>query len=273
MFGYLKPDFSLMGSDSKKTYKSIYCSICRVLKTQYRYKGVSCLNYETVFVALVALALSPNPCILTQTTCSISPLLPRKIVDTKNEFIFRAAILSYMYMYYKVVDNVIDEGTLIWNSVSKFMQKDMLKSQSYLRVGAETLRYSLDEINKMEQNLSDIESLSSTFGILYAEMAETVCLFRGKPFFYDTYQFFTAVGTWIYIMDAIDDMKKDEKNNNYNPIITYSSLNAATELLKRQLSIIKEISTTLPFNRYNALVIISIQSMEDKTLQLINNHA
>ena len=110
MFGYVKPDVKELLVKEYEFYKSTYCGICRSMKKHTGALSTVTITYDSVFLALVRMAYMPDSDLgSSMRRCVVHPLKKRCMLTDNSaiEYTARAfAILSY----YKMQDDLSDEG-------------------------------------------------------------------------------------------------------------------------------------------------------------------
>lgn len=213
MFGYItigKPELKFKEYD---IYRGYYCGLCRSLKQQFAQSSRLSLNYDLTFLGLFLTCLYEPKTISHEEKCILHPL--KKQLRYENACIDYAAKMSIVLSYLKCEDDWLDEKKISRRMYQKLLQKD------YLAIKKEMP----DKINKIEEALSQIQTLEKQPSSSLDEITKLFGQVMGLVFSYqddiwqsDLYAFGEALGCFIYLMDAYDDIKEDIKKDRFNPL-------------------------------------------------------
>ena len=123
--------------------------------------------------------------------------------------------MSVALSYYNLMDNWEDDHS----APSLIMAKRLRKryeavSERYPRQCA-AIHYCLTQLGKCERsNCQDIDQVSGHFGQLMAEVLDV----RRDMWSADLQEMGMALGKFIYLMDAYEDLRKDRRRHRYNPL-------------------------------------------------------
>ncbi|MCR5735341.1 MAG: DUF5685 family protein [Lachnospiraceae bacterium] len=215
MFGYIVVDQPELKFKEFAVYRSYYCGLCKCLKREHGPSGQLSLSNDMTFVIMLLTALyEPKE---TEKTVRCIPHPFEKHPARTNEYTEYAADMNVLLTYYKCMDDWKDEkkasrylyGNVLKGSVKKIEEKYPEKA-AYIK---ERLK-AIEEYENKNEPLIDLPS--GAFGDI---MAEILC-YRHDAWEKDLRELGFYLGKFIYIMDAYEDMEKDEKSGNYNPINT-----------------------------------------------------
>ncbi len=218
MFGYVKPVKAELLVKDYDFYAATYCGICRSMKKYTGNLSRVALTYDSVLLALVRMLFVPDSEISAKRhSCIAHPLKRRPMleINSATEYTARAfAVLSY----YKVMDDVKDEG------ISKRLliapSRPILK-RSAKRAGvpdiADVVREKLAAISVLEaEGCKSVDEPAQLFGELLGE------IFAGGIEGRDAVvlrRFGESLGRFIYAADAAEDYEEDRKEGKYNPYV------------------------------------------------------
>lgn len=234
MFGYIKPFKPELRIKEFEMYRAYYCSMCKSLGKSYGIFARFTLNYEFVFLAMLAASLKDETCETAQKRCPFNPL--KKCNFCKNqvdEFDF-AASAAMLLLYYKLLDNLRDEKGI--KALKYLSIKPMLKS-SYKKAKAKypQLDKLFSEYDEAQQKIEsagilDIDRASEPTAKMLGELFKMCSANENNKLALDRLGY--CMGRYIYILDAAADIEKDIKTNSYNPLKSRAD---ALDLAKRQL--------------------------------------
>ncbi len=213
MFGYViinKPEIKFREFDC---YRSYYCGLCQTLKKDYKRAGQITVSYDMTFLTMLLTSLYEPEDTLSDCRCIAHPL--EKHPTRTNEYTEYAAAMNILLAYYKSLDDWSDERKITKLLFSKRLYSRYSKILKKYPEKAKAIHTGLENIHNCEKaGDTDIDKVSGYFGKIMAELfvykedewAETL---RTMGFF---------LGKFIYLMDAYDDIEKDIKTGNYNPL-------------------------------------------------------
>lgn len=212
MFGYVVIDKPLMRIGDYNLFKSYYCGLCRELKKS----GLPArllLNYDCVFLYLLAVSLDDSEVMFKSGRCVASPF--RKKAFALNAHAAYAAAVNVLLGVNSLKDKRADDKSLAAGAGALFTSRAYKKAKKKYPELAEGIEKSLKELAKLEaEGEKDIDAAAHVFaGLLGA-------VFSGLPEDKEVlYQFGYSLGRWIYLADAYEDFEKDQKKGSYNPFI------------------------------------------------------
>ena len=216
MFGYVKPDVKELLVKEYEFYKSTYCGICRSMKKHTGALSTVTITYDSVFLALVRMAYMPDSDLgSSMRRCVVHPLKKRCMLTDNSaiEYTARAfAILSY----YKMQDDLSDEGLAKRMLVSA--TRPILataKKKATLEPLAEIVKNKLEKITQIEkEKRPSIDEPAELFGELLGEIFAYGLEGSDRLV---TYECGFHLGKFILLADAIDDYDSDVNSGKYNP--------------------------------------------------------
>ena len=213
MFGYVtinKPELKIKDFE---TYHAYYCGLCRELHKRYGRSGQLTLSYDMTFLSLLLSALyEPEEQHFTE-RCAVHPAHRHEAVVTRyTEY---AADMTLLLSWFNLEDNWRDDRDVKSRALAIALKKNVKKlSKQYPRQWKAVVKYMRDLKKAETENNPDLDAASGMTGDMLAEIF--VCdetdvwapVIRQMAFY---------LGKFIYLMDACDDLEKDEKNGSYNP--------------------------------------------------------
>ncbi len=221
MFGYVNVDRSEMLGKDFDTYKAIYCSLCKQLGKEYSFLARFILSYDCTFYAVVALALAEDCPGFCTGRCKFNPLKKCNYLNKGEEDLSKAAALSIITAYYKIIDNISDGSILeklvcyVLKPVFSIWHKKAKENYPQLEEAVATMSESQFEVEK-DRDCSIDKSADPTAKMLSSVMAE-LSADETDSKIYSTFGYF--LGKWIYLIDAANDYDDDLKRNSFNPYI------------------------------------------------------
>ena len=231
MFGYITVNQPELRFREFDLYRSYYCGLCRTLKRNYGISGQMTLSYDTTFLLFLLTQLYEPEDAEGTTRCAAHPL--EKHPTRTNEFTDYAAAVNVILSYYSCLDDWQDEKSLRKLLFSRLLRSGEARASAGLERKVETVTSRLAKLRGCEEaGETDIDLVSGLFGEILSELFapredEWASTLRRMGFY---------LGKFIYILDAYDDLEKDRKNGNYNPLMDDSAEEGFDERIRQILT-------------------------------------
>ncbi len=206
----------MLPKEEAERFRRIYCGLCHTLGERYGQVARFILNYDFTFLAI--LLSEGEECAGKHSRCMASPLRQREY-QTSTSAMELAADESVILAYWQLRDGVEDHdwlhGLKYWG-ISKILEPAYQKAAA-VRPGFDTCtREHLGILAQLErEQCASMDRAADAFaGLLEGAAEEVEDATRRRVL----RQLLYHLGRWVYLMDAADDLKKDAKNGNYNPI-------------------------------------------------------
>ena len=219
MFGYVKPDKPELKIKEFETYKAVYCSLCKTLGRQYGLFSRLMLTYDATFYCLLLKAVMQDaPDCAKAGRCRFNPLKKCNYIS-EDEILKKAAALSVIMFYYKILDNIKDSRLfkklfccLVYPYI-KIKFKKTLKNYSFFN---DIIYSSVEEQKTAESNPEcsvdmACDPSAKALGKIFAYNISDESLQR------ILYRVGYCIGRWVYLVDAFDDLENDLKTGSFNP--------------------------------------------------------
>ncbi len=217
MFGYVRPVREELKCKDFDRYRATYCGLCGTLRQRYGWIAPMFLNFDFTFLALL-LCKGETQFPVCRGRCHANPFL-KKTMCASNEALIAAADESVILTYWQLKDKVQDSS--VWKGIP-YRMLCLLLSPAYRKAARQRQAFDL-LVQKQLQSLAQLEGencqsldrAADTFAVLLQGAAiprEDVGEERAMK------ELLYHLGRWIYLIDALDDFKQDQKEGNYNPI-------------------------------------------------------
>ena len=134
----------------------------------------------------------------------------------ENEYSVYAAHMGILLTWYKLLDDWKDEKKMTAVVGIRAYHRAFEKARALYPGKDQKIRKYLGELSALEKAQStDIDRVAGTFGHLLGE----IFVIKDDLWREDLYRTGFYLGKFIYLMDAWDDLKKDEKTGNYNILL------------------------------------------------------
>ncbi len=218
MFGYVRPYREELKVRQLDDYQAMYCGLCHVMGRRHGFTARMLLNYDFVFLAMLLAPPEDRPATM-RCRCPARLGLRKKCACTVHDGLNAAADESVILSYWKLRDNVSDSG--FWKGLparvlSLLLRRGYRKAAAYRPDFDRQVRACLDELHVLERDKSpSLDRTADTFArILQGAALTTGDATRDRALG----QLLYHVGRWIYLVDALDDLKEDVADGRYNPI-------------------------------------------------------
>lgn len=218
MFGYVRPAKPELKVREWEAYSAVYCGLCHTLQHRYGLVPRFFLNYDFTFLAMLLSPGEQKPCTEGK-RCFVCPHRKKKVL-CPNEALELAADESVILTYHQLRDTAADSGGLK-AAAARFL--GLLLRPSYRKAAAycpefdRVVRENLARLSQLErEHCPSLDRPADAFAdILRAAAPNTGNAAEDRAMG----QLLYHVGRWIYLIDAWDDLEKDRKSGNYNPLL------------------------------------------------------
>lgn len=219
MFGYVKIYKPELKVREFELYRSAYCTVCKRLGKKYGHLMRFSLSYDFAFLAALGLSLSGECPDIKKSHCVYNPLKKCSYTEGCDSVFNLTCAASVIMLYYKLTDDVRDSGLLA--GLLRRIYRAAVKGK-YKRAVRD---YPAIEAVVANMNSTQIESESAHCGIDAAAEPTAVALGEICAMLTDDAvkkrileRIGYCVGKWVYLADALDDLEKDIKRGNFNPL-------------------------------------------------------
>ena len=213
MFGYIVIHKDELKVKDYNRYNSFYCGVCRSLRNNYGLPGQITLNYDMTFLAILLSGLYEDDTKTVMRHCVIHHV--KKHGEISNEYTDYAAAMNILLSYYKLKDNWDDDRSLKSNICAGLLKKAFKKAASKFPKQAGIIEDYISgqsECEKSHEN--NIDTVSSYTG----KMLGGIFAMKDDIWKEDLYRMGFFLGKFIYLMDAYEDLRKDQRRHRYNPL-------------------------------------------------------
>ncbi len=280
MFGYLNIQKDTLNDGQRGLWQTFMCGLCfSTKKLVGNIPRMTITNDVNCFNVLFHSILDVDVTIQHK-KCFSSPFKKRTVIAS-NDLTDKLALANVLLTYWNLHDDVVDgdKGKKIIANVFKKYHK---KAQPLVKELDDMIARRYQQLRDLEQSDCDsIDVVADSFAMLSQDFcsiilgdksndyAETLCYNLGK---------------WIYLIDALDDAKKDLKRNNYNPFVKCYNAQSIQELATHKeeinfvmytaLNRIAQSFNDLNLTKYTCLLKnILFDSIRNKTKQVLQDFA
>ena len=219
MFGYIYVNEQELKLKEYHTYRSFYCGLCHTLHERYGRTAQMMLNYDLTFLALLLTGLYEPETAASEHRCIPHPVKKHAFIE--NEAISYAADMCVLLSWQKLMDDWYDEKQMVKRAAAGLLKSGYEKAAAKYPRQAQAVEENIRLLHEAErQGSQDIDYVAGLTGKFLAE------LFVWKEDIWQddlrTMGFF--LGKFIYLMDALEDVKKDRKKGNYNLFLKHGDI-------------------------------------------------
>ena len=266
MFGYVRTVNAELKMKEYDLYRATYCGLCRSMGKCTGQCSRMTLNYDFVFLALTRYAIEPCPVKFKARRCLAHPIKKRDNME-RNVILDYCAGASAILNYQKLMDDLHDEKgakklrAILFRPFVAHSRKKALKKDPTLKELDEKVAIKLSELAKIETSKQiGVDVPAACFGDILGEiMAHGYDGMNRRIAF----ELGRHVGAWIYVADALDDMREDLKKGRYNPLLDLYGGRMPNE---EELTLIYDATKNKLFSAEAAFDLIEINDLAIKNI-------
>ncbi len=219
MLGYIRTHTPELRMRDYDCYRALYCGLCRHMGKCTGQCSRMTLSYDFVFLAAVRMVLTGETQKVKKARCLVHPLKKRNTVYDSPTLRY-CADASALLVYWKNRDDLADEkGLRKMRAIllSPFLSAAYRKAKKRHPQLNRSIQQRLSVLADYEKNgaaHSGADEPSALFGDLLSDIlsyglegsSARIASSMGS-----------AIGRWIYLIDAADDYEKDLKYHRFNP--------------------------------------------------------
>ncbi len=219
MFGYVKPFIPNLRVKDYELYKSVYCGLCRSMKSHTGGISRLTLSFDMTFFAMVRLALAKEDYNIRKRRCALHPIRKRPMMDD-NETLAYTSYVSALLSFYKLADTVSDEKGLKRMAARCAMPYAGRMKKRACRAGEEPhliIANAMETLAKLEKEACSVPDMpADVFGDMLGKLLAFG--FEGATAKI-AHEIGLHTGRWVYLTDAVFDYDEDKKSGSYNPFL------------------------------------------------------
>ena len=217
MFGYVMANLKELEKERRNRYSAVYCGICRSIRGQCSQVCRLGLSYDMAFLSMLLMSLYEPEESGGKHACALHPL--RNWTD--NEYVRYGADMNVALAYYNLLDDYEDEGKLSAKLLCGVFGKELDRIQKTYPRQCEAIAEVIRALNQLEkENCPNPDLPAGCFGKLMGEL-----LVYEEDLWADTLrQMGHSLGRFIYLMDAVIDLRGDITKNRFNPLRSHANI-------------------------------------------------
>jgi len=214
MFGYVTVNKDELKLKEWKLYHAYYCGLCHSLKEAAGTKARLTVSYDMTFLTMLLDDLYDCEKEEGECRCVVHPV--KKHTYVKSAASLYAAKMNLLLCYDNLLDDWRDDKNAASAMAAALLRRTRMQiAKEYPRQTRAVEQY-IEKLHACEEKRET--NLDVAAGLTGEMLAELFCWkedewqkdLRGLGFY---------LGKFIYLMDAFEDMEKDQKKGNYNPFL------------------------------------------------------
>jgi hypothetical protein len=280
MFGYVNIDKSKLTEGERGLWQTFMCGLCFSTKKFFKNTARLTVNNDINFFNVLLHSFGDVDVEIMNSRCFAHPLKKRTIV-TPTTLTDTLSIANVVLVYFNLYDDVVDGGSWKKRAAWRAFKGHYQRAKALLpELDGVVGRY-YEELRTLEKANSDsIDRVCHPFSQLTKEFSRIV---TGERYTETLGELAYNVGKWIYLIDALDDIKKDFSKGQYNAFIScYKAKNEAfvsenlgeiTFLMYAVLNKIAMCYNDLNLNKYKCLLKnVIFDSIRDRTKGILDRY-
>lgn len=216
MFGYVRINKMDLTFREYEHYKAYYCGLCKYLKRNHTELSRMTINYDITFLIVLLSSIYQPSAQVFHEKCIVDPVKKKKHII--NEITEYAASMNILLAYYKLEDDVNDEGDIKSRLVRRAYRKSFKTAYDKYPQKADFIKACLGELRSLEEDQStSIDQTSNCF----ARLLEEIFDYKDDEYRDRLRKVGFNIGKYIFIMDAYEDLDQDLEKGRYNPFSSY----------------------------------------------------
>lgn len=211
MFGYVCVNQQELKVKDSESYRGYYCGLCQELHKRYGRIGQMLLNYDMTFLVLLLTGLYEPKEEQHFGRCVAHPA--QKHSQIRNEITGYAADMTVLLAYQKALDDWRDEKSRTKRVLAMTLYPHYKELRQKYPRQARMLENCIRRLSEAEgEHSSDLDYVAGLTGKFLGELF----VWKEDVWQEDLRTLGFYLGKFIYLMDAWEDMEKDQKRGNYN---------------------------------------------------------
>ena len=221
MLGYVRTDTPELRMREYERYRALYCGLCRHMGKCTGQCSRMTLSYDFVFLAAVRMSLLGEKLNVQKKRCFIHPFKKRPMI-IDSETLAYCADASALLTYHKFADDLQDEHGMkrMCAQLSMFSFSDGYHRAKKRHPALDkAICEELQALSRYERDTTlppSADAPAEYFGNLMARVFSEGLEGANARI---AASIGSAIGRWIYLIDAADDYERDKKSGSFNPLL------------------------------------------------------
>lgn len=233
MFGYVTIAAGGLSKDRRDRYRSMYCGLCHTLGKRFGPVGQMTLSYDVTFLYLLLSSLYEPEEKQAHERCIPHPLHTHAYVE--NELADYCCDMNLALAYHKCMDDWQDDKSIFSRAEVALLQKGYDQIAARYPDKCQAIECCLHELSQLEKSG---EGTLDAAANLTAKMLGIIYRYQNDLWADELEQMGQALGRFIYLMDAYDDLPADIRKKRFNPLRDYQSNEDYESFVKESLTML-----------------------------------
>lgn len=254
MFGYVTVNRDTLSLEDEARFRAYYCGLCKALRKRHGLTGALTLSNDMTFLSVILNSLYEHEETLGREICLNHPFKKHGYVLTAATDY--AADMNVMLAYQLLMDNWRDEKKVLSLGEAQLVRLGYERVKKRYPEKDRFMREKIAELSEIEKKEpdGDIDAPTNIVG----ELIGDIFRYRDDEWANSLATLGAALGRFIYVMDAYDDLAKDIKSGSYNPIKPYRDMpdfeDRCQDILTMHIAECTEVFELLPMLRDASLI-------------------
>ncbi len=214
MFGYIVTNPEALPEERQQRFRAMYCGLCRTLRKRHGFLTSTTLSYDLTFLALLLNALYEPDESTRRERCIANPArLHDYVITPVMDYV---SDMNIALAYHKCRDDWRDDKNPLSAGEAAVLRRAYRRVEAAHPARCAAIERWLTQVHEWERNnVLEIDLPVNATGQMLAEL-----------FVWPEQQLFSGelraigdgLGRFVYFMDAYDDLPRDERRGNYNPL-------------------------------------------------------
>lgn len=214
MFGTIVTNPTALSKEERARYAAFYCGLCHQLDAGYGSIGCATLTYDMTFVDLLLSSLYTLPEEDGKRHCMPHPIKKHSYVVTAATPY--AADMNIFLAYYQFMDDWNDDKNRVAREKARMLEEHLPALREKWPRQCAAIEDNLALLGEMEkENELNPDLPANTFGQLMGELL----VWREDEYADTLHRMGAALGRYVYLLDAVNDLRADIKKQRYNPLV------------------------------------------------------
>jgi len=213
LFGFITANADAMNDDQRARYRAWYCGLCKSLSQQHGTASRLTLNYDMTFLVMLLSSVYKTEPQSGSERCAAHPL--KKHDYRLNEFSTYAADMNVLLVYHNLMDDWQDDRSVKSLAGAKVYKNAARRAADKYPRQSQAI---LDGLNALAAAESSCELNPDVPADAFGSIMSALFALRDDEHAAALGDFGSALGRFIYIMDACVDFESDVRHMRYNPL-------------------------------------------------------
>ena len=232
MFGYITIAPAGLSKERQERYRAMYCGLCHTLGKQFGSIGQMTLSYDVTFLYLLLTSLYEPEEKRSTERCLPHPVHAHPYVT--NELAGYCCDMNVALAYHKCMDDWHDDKSPIGRTEAALLRKGYEQVLARHPQKCKAIEECLNELNRLEKSGGTLDAAAN----LSARLLGILYRWREDLWADELEQMGQALGRFIYLMDAYDDLPQDKRKKRFNPLTAYESQQDYEAFVKESLTML-----------------------------------